>query len=308
MSQTGQAYVEDFLAHYASEFYDPAKAHEYYIKNRELKNRQSTSELTVTYQTQAKSKAKTSKNKFSRKSKKPPRMVTKVNEAATARRKEAWAYAKNQIGEARKADLKDLSADRKAVADKARRTAKAKREEISKSMEALMLLLTSKKKGDSEQLDADEKSALERLAEQRAEKTRKIRDKASSEIDAIPLVPDGVRGAQRERLVEARAKKIARINGEATKDISAVTSETATQREAISADFDAKRKTLSEDVTEQRSSERESATADRKRIATQLKATVTKAKADYEAGKERLIAAYEVRQQEEFDAIKARVH
>lgn len=306
MSQAGQAYVEDFLAHYSSEYYDPAKAHEYYVKNRELKNRQSTSELTVTYQAPAKSKAK--KGKKGRKSKKPAKMVTRVNEAATARRKEAWAYAKNQIGEARKADLKDLSADRKAVADKARKTAKARRDEISNGIETLMALLTAKKEGDTEQLAADEKSAVERLTQERAEKSRKIRDKASSEIDAIPLVPDGVRGPQRERLVEARAKKIARINGEAAKDISAVTKETATQREAISADFDAKRKTLSEDVTEQRSSERESATADRKRIATQLKATVTKAKADYEAGKERLIADYEARQQQEFDAIKARVH
>lgn len=304
MSQAGQVYVEDFLAHYASEYYDPAKAREYYLKTRELKGRQSTSDLTVRYQAPAKSRAKKKKGRKG----KPGKMVTKVNEAATARRKQAWAYAKNQIGEARKADLKDLSADRKAVTDKARRTAKARREEISKSIETLMTLLTAKKKGDSEQLDDDEKSALARLNEERAEKSRKIRDKASREIDAIPLVPDGVRGPQRERLVEARAKKIARINGEAAKDISAVTRETATQREAISADFDAKRKTLSEEVTEQRSSERESAIADRKRIATQLKATVQKAKADYEAGKERLIADYEVRQQQEFDAIKARVH
>lgn len=33
------------LAHYASPYYDPVKAHEYYMKNRELKGRQSTSGL-----------------------------------------------------------------------------------------------------------------------------------------------------------------------------------------------------------------------------------------------------------------------
>lgn len=36
---------EDGLKHYASPYYDPVKAHEYYMKNRELKKRKSTSSL-----------------------------------------------------------------------------------------------------------------------------------------------------------------------------------------------------------------------------------------------------------------------
>lgn len=35
----GREFVEDFLAHYADPNYDPAKAHEYYMENRELKGR-----------------------------------------------------------------------------------------------------------------------------------------------------------------------------------------------------------------------------------------------------------------------------
>lgn len=34
-----------YLAHYASQYYDPVKAHEYYMKHRELKNRTSTAQL-----------------------------------------------------------------------------------------------------------------------------------------------------------------------------------------------------------------------------------------------------------------------
>lgn len=34
-----------YLIHYASKYYDPVKAHEYYLKTRELKGRQSTSSL-----------------------------------------------------------------------------------------------------------------------------------------------------------------------------------------------------------------------------------------------------------------------
>lgn len=29
--------IEDYLAHYASKYYDPVKAHEYYLRTRELK-------------------------------------------------------------------------------------------------------------------------------------------------------------------------------------------------------------------------------------------------------------------------------
>lgn len=35
----------NYLAHYSSEYYDPVKAHEYYMKNRELKGRKSTAKL-----------------------------------------------------------------------------------------------------------------------------------------------------------------------------------------------------------------------------------------------------------------------
>jgi len=41
-----KAEVRDFLAHYSSEFYDPAKAHEYYVKNRELKGREAAGKET----------------------------------------------------------------------------------------------------------------------------------------------------------------------------------------------------------------------------------------------------------------------
>lgn len=36
---------DDEIKHYASPYYDPAKAHEYYLKNRELKGRRSTAKL-----------------------------------------------------------------------------------------------------------------------------------------------------------------------------------------------------------------------------------------------------------------------
>lgn len=47
--ELAQADLEDGLVHYASPYYDPVKAHEYYMKNRELKGRKpSTSDLNDT--------------------------------------------------------------------------------------------------------------------------------------------------------------------------------------------------------------------------------------------------------------------
>lgn len=44
---------KDYLVHYASPYYDPVKAHEYYMKNRELKGRASTKGMTESQRQQA---------------------------------------------------------------------------------------------------------------------------------------------------------------------------------------------------------------------------------------------------------------
>lgn len=278
----GKEYVESFLAHYASEYYDPAKAREYYLRTRELKGQQNASDLTV-------------KN------------GKKVNRERTDERKQAWAYAKNQIGENKKADLKAISEERKQIVDHARETSQARREEISNKLSNLLKLLTDQRSSDADSISADEEAELDQVEKRRADKTRKIRQEAEKKVDAIPAVPDGVVGPQRERLVAARNKKIARITGDAAREIGVVRNQANTEREAVSADADAKRKDLSTKTADQKVGEREAATANRERVTSELAATVDKARADYEAGKARLIAEYEAKQQDEFDAIKANV-
>jgi hypothetical protein len=272
------AFVDDFLAHYASEYYDPAKAREYYLRTRELKGQQSTSQLTK-----------------------------KGDKGGNERRTQAWTYAKNQISEEKKANLEALSAKRKEVVDRARESAQARREEISSKLTALLELLTKQKTDDAEAVDAAEEAELEEVEQERAAKSRKIREDAQRAIAAIPAIPDGVRGPARERLVAARAKKIARITGNSAREIGAVRAEAAAEREAISADADSLRKDLSTQTQAQKEGERESSRANREKVVTDLKASVDKARADYEAGKERLIAEYEQKQQQEFDAIRTRV-
>lgn len=88
---------EEVLAHYASEYYDPAKAREYYLRNRELKGRQSTKGMSDT-------------------------------------QKEALGYSKHQIGEAKKSELtntqKAMMARNQALREKAEEATKRITEKI----------------------------------------------------------------------------------------------------------------------------------------------------------------------------------
>lgn len=93
---------QDFLQHYSSQYYDPAKAHEYYLKNRELKERQTPLSDT---------------------------------------QREAKNYASKTIGEARKADTTKASEAQAARMEKLRKDAAATADRISQKLEALFAKL-----------------------------------------------------------------------------------------------------------------------------------------------------------------------
>lgn len=278
----GEMFVGSFLAHYASEYYDPVKAREYYLRTRELKGKQNTSELTV-------------KN------------GKKVNRERTDLRKQAWSYTKDQIAEAKKAELKRIAEDRKAIVEKSRETAEVRREEISNKLTTLLETLTGRRAETAEAIEAYTENQLEQVEAHRIARAEAIRKAAERRIKAIPPVPEGVQGPARERLVAARAKKVAKINGDVSSEIGAVSNEAAAEREAISADATYMRKALSEETQDAKANERESASVDRERVTSELKATVETARANYEEGKARLIAEFEDKKQREFEAIKANV-
>lgn len=90
--------VRDFLSHYASDNYDPAKAHEYYLRNRELKG-------GIT----------------------PPKNESKEQRktrlATSKKQLEARMYSKNQISTKRKAEVNSNEAANKARMEKLRKSA-----------------------------------------------------------------------------------------------------------------------------------------------------------------------------------------
>lgn len=90
--------VESFLAHYASKYYDPVKAKEYYERTKELKGR----EKKLTTDTQ----------------------------------KEAWGYASKQIAEQRKTAKQAAADEQKAKLEKIRADAEASKIRILENLKA----------------------------------------------------------------------------------------------------------------------------------------------------------------------------
>ena len=118
----------DYLMHYASPYYDPVKAHEYYMRTRELKGRRSTSKLSD-------------------------------------KGKETWAYAKNSIKEEKKGKVENAKNEQNAKIAAHRAHAEESRQRITarlkKLNEALTAKASAKRKKNSEDVNAKIKKIQE---------------------------------------------------------------------------------------------------------------------------------------------------
>lgn len=308
-------FIESFLAHYASEYYDPAKAREYYLRTRELKGRRSGSDLK------------------------------------TDSKKQAWAYAKNKITEERKELLKETGNEFRADIQLLRDTAMARRKELSNKLSLLLKKATEIRQHDAGVISEKQKKEMEKISEQlerqlervtktaqkqseklteQQEKERKrISDEASRKIAALPPVPKGLSDERRAELAAERSEQIAKIRGDATKDRKSLSdavrtqrkaiseqadgvreslrNEADTQREAISKQTSAQRENLSKWSTADKAKHRERTTKEREAVGAELKAVVDRGRAGYEQAKERIKAQYEQKLDTEYEAIRANV-
>lgn len=148
---------ENHLMHYASKYYDPVKAHEYYIRNRELKGRQSSS---------------------------------KLNETG----KEQWSYAKEQIKTEKNQKIEEAKTDRDSQIEELRAKAAQKRESITAKLKELNAKLSEDAKTDRNQIDVSTSNSIDQLrsmmksntmsADRKIEIQNKINDlRENAEID-----------------------------------------------------------------------------------------------------------------------------
>lgn len=125
--EAGKAHVDSFLAHYADPNYDPAKAHEYYMENRQLKNRKAAPKAP--------------------KGPKGPSAQVLANRAAAAtkkRQREELRKSNQQLSANKKAETAANSAAQKAKMDKLRSDTEAMRNRIQKGLEDKLAAIAEK--------------------------------------------------------------------------------------------------------------------------------------------------------------------
>lgn len=305
--------VLNFIAHYSSQYYDPQKAHEYYLKNRELKGR-STSGMTDA-------------------------------------QKEAWTYAKDKITTERKDVITETGNELKADIENLRNDATKRREALSKKLTDLLAKATAlrqhdagvisqrsqaarekiaaKLKDDLEKVSERARKDTEKLSEFQRDQAKKISEEASRKIDALPPIPKGISAERRAELTAKRSEEIAKIRGTATKDHDALsksvkekkgaiaakakvekdglTKQADSDREGVSKKTSSQRENLSKWSSADKDKNRQRVGAERQAVATELKGAIDKGRAYYQDAKEKIKAQYEDKLNTEFEAIKRNV-
>lgn len=307
-----QAFIDDYLAHYASQYYDPAKAHEYYLRTRELAGRRSGSGLK------------------------------------TERKKQAWAYAQNQIKEAEKSDLDAVARDKQAAVENARNRAAMLRASVSQKLTALFeqfsrglqaerveIAQARKIKQDQivkeraqrlEKISAKRKEQLEKAVKERTDQRKKIAEEAAKKMLTLPTVPKGASEEQRAKIMFRRQKKMEAIGrsversnitvnqkfesarANANKQYTLARDDVKTwfdgEREAVAKMTEARRTNVSEQVKGMKEEERGKSNAEREAVAQELKGAISGARDNYERLKGEIKAKYESARDTEYEAIR----
>lgn len=261
-------FINDFLQHYSSEFYDPVKAHEYYLKTRELKGRE---------------------------------------KKMTEQQKSAWNYAKGNIATAKKKELGTAADNNAKAMAMLRENATSKRDAISKKLTLLFTKIAADRTTKVDALAAIRDATRQQGAEALRKRLQKISDDATSKIDNLPAIPDGLPKEQRAKLVAERRKEIAAIRGEAFTARKAVSDDFNKKRKAFADTQHNKRNAISDKTTKEKDTARGGSNANRDAVATELKAGIAKARSNYQALKDSLKAKYEQKSTKEREAISRSV-
>ena len=189
------------LMHYSSQYYDPEKAHEYYMQNRQLKGR-TTSGLSEDG-------------------------------------KEVWNATKANISSEKKNRIKEYKDQEQIDIQNARSKADATRESITNKLKALSDALNAKYKTNTEVLSKAQKEQIEAIARERQQELEQIQDTKTRKIKKIneddSLSPEE-RQSKKEGISKNTRSDVQDIKEEFSKKAEEVREDTSTQREKLSLD------------------------------------------------------------------------
>jgi len=250
------------------EYYDAAKAHEYYLRTRELKGRKAASALKTTT------------------------------------KKEAWEYSKSEIAKKKKEETDQASTDKQAEVEAIRNSASQKRAAIAEKIKSIYAGLLADRKAKSSEITDDSSAQREKASKDRAEKIAQINKEVAQKIAGLPKIPKGASPKEAERIRAERAKELEQIRGESSTKREAVGAEYKSTLLDIRNQTSQKRETVSTDAANKRQAQQDSGRAEREQVTAQVKQSIDTARAAYEEKKAALISKYEAASQTEYDAIK----
>lgn len=204
------------LRHYASPYYDPQKAHEYYMRTRELNGRSTTS----------------------------------LNDEG----KKIWSYTKSNIKSEKTAKVKEEQEKRDQKITELRAKADATKEQISSRLKELNEALTKNASYKKKSIDTDKDSELEDIEKESSSEKERIDNKKNAEIERLMAIeiPSGLSKAERAKRVAERTEKIAKLRTDAKSDKAKISSDAKSDKAGVRTDATNKKAKVSSDTKEEK--------------------------------------------------------
>ena len=256
---------QDVLMHYASPYYDPVKAHEYYEQHKHLKGR-------------------------------PTGRLTDEG-------KEIWKVTKMNIDQAKKRDNDEARLIKIYSVQEFQKNAKEQRAMVQSKLTELLNAINAKYKTDTEELTETQKHQIEvnnRLKKQKAED---IKNKKAREIESLIEDTSNMDEEEIEEYYEKINQKMNKINDKYSKKSEKNVSDTAEKNNKVREEIKNKKTILYEQKKKDINKNREDAKQQREKIANELKDNVKKAVSDLQEKKAKIKEMYEGIYQDEYDKI-----
>ena len=256
---------KDILIHYASPYYDPVKAHEYYEQHKHLKGR-------------------------------PTGRLTDEG-------KQVWKVTKMNIDQAKKIENDEARLVKLSSVQQFQNKAKEQRTMVQAKLTELLNTINAKYKTDTEALTETQKHQIEvnnRLKKQKAED---MKNKKAREIESLIEDTSDMDEEEIEEYYEMINQKMSKINDKYSKESEQNIYDTNEKNNKVREEIKNKKLILSEQKKKDTTKNREDAKQQREKIANELKDNVRKAVSDLQVKKAQIKEKYEGIYQDEYDKI-----
>ena len=256
---------QDILMHYASPYYDPIKAHEYYEQHKQLKGR-------------------------------PTGRLTDEG-------KQVWKATKINIDQAKKRDNDEARLVKLSSVQQFQNKAKEQRNMVQSKLTNLLNAINAKYKTDTQALTETQKHQIEVNNRIKQQKSEDLKNKKAREIEALKEDTSDMDADEREEYYENRKQKMSKISNKYAKENEQNVSSTNSKNNKVREEIRNKKSTLSEQKKKDTTKNREDARQEREKIANELKDNVKKAVGYFQMKKAQIKEKYEGIYQDEYDKI-----